>query len=498
MNTMCKSPRPIKLCNATLSELPAGVSHPNYDRSTLTAGIVHIGLGNFHRAHQAWYTHRLMQQGQAMNWAIIGASVRQNDASKRESLIAQDCLTTLIELDPSATSAEVVGSMIDYLPIDEDNEALVERMAQSDIRIVAMTVTEGGYFIDPATMGFDQTHPEIVHDSQNPAAPITAFGAIVEALRRRRANGIGPFTCLCCDNLAENGTVLRQTVVSLAQMSDPNLAEWIDENCSFPNSMVDSIVPATGPNELSLVKQLGIDDRAPVTHENFRQWVIEDDFCAGRPEWDKVGAIFANDVHGYEALKIRILNGGHQVISVPAEILSIATIAECMKHKLIAALFCKVATEEIAPLVEPVPGIMPQDYVSLIHRRFSNSKIVDTTRRVAFDGSSRHPGFILPSIREGLANSSPIEGLALVEAAWARMCEGTRQDGSKISPNDPNWDDLNATALEAREDPRIWLEMRHIYGNLADEPLFADSFVHWFRLIWDQGLEVAIAAYLDS
>lgn len=488
----------MKLNNATLTKLPKAVLRPHYDRAQLKPGIVHIGLGNFHRAHQAWYLHRLMQQGRALDWAIVGASVRQNDASMRKKLLAQDCLTTLIELDPMSSSGEVIGSMIDYLPIEDDNQSLVARMAQPDIRIVSMTVTEGGYFIDPATKGFDETHPEIVHDSLNPDRPKTAFGAIVAALRMRRDHGIGPFTCLCCDNLVGNGDVLRQTVGSLARMSDPELADWIETNCTFPNSMVDSIVPATGRKELARVRELGIEDQVPVTHEKFRQWVIEDDFCAGRPDWDRVGATFSENVHGYEALKIRILNGGHQVISVPGEVLSVRTIADCMEHDLISQLFTKVAEEEIAPLINPVSGTTPREYVELIQSRFSNPKIVDTTRRVAFDGSSRHPGFVIPSIREGLAKGTPIAGLALVEAAWARMCEGSREDGSKIEPNDPFWGDLNTIAKVARENPCVWLEMRQIYGDLADNSQFANSFAQWLVLIWKDGLEQAIATYLES
>ncbi len=486
----------MKLRDATLSQLPEGVLRPDYDRAQLKPGIVHIGLGNFHRAHQAWYLHRMMQQGEALDWAIIGAGIRPYDSTMRQKLLAQDCLTTLIELAPSCSSAEVIGSMMDYLPIEDGNRPLIERMAQPDIRIVAMTVTEGGYFIDAATKGFDPTHTDIAHDSNNPDMPRTAFGAIVAALRLRRENGIGPFTCQCCDNLQGNGDVLRQTVVSLARLTDPELADWINTNCSFPNSMVDSIVPATGTSELALAQQLGIDDQAPVTHENFRQWVIEDDFCAGRPDWDKVGATFTDNVHGYEAMKIRILNGGHQVISVPGEVLSIKTIADCMEHDLIRRLFTKVAENEIAPLIKPVSDMTTQGYVTLIRHRFSNPKIVDTTRRVAFDGSSRHPGFIIPSIRDGLAKGIEVEGLALVEAAWARMCEGTREDGSEIEPNDPHWVELNAKAREARGNPRAWLEMRQFYGDLADEPQFADCFVKWLSMIWDDGMEVAIASYL--
>lgn len=486
----------MKLANSTLSSLPKNVLAPTYNRPSLKAGIVHIGLGNFHRAHQSWYLHLLMQQGRAQDWAIIGAGVRTYDAAMRDKLLAQDCLTTLVELDPNSTSVEVVGSMIDYLPIEESNAALINRMAQPDIRIVSLTVTEGGYFIDPATKGFDAKHPDIVYDAQNPSTPKTAFGAIVAALRLRRDNGVGPFTGQSCDNLQGNGDILRQTVVSLARLSDPELADWIDTNCTFPNSMVDCIVPATGPKEIELVKSLGIDDQAPVTHENFRQWVIEDKFCAGRPAWEDVGAQITDNVHDFEMMKIRILNGGHQVISVPAEVLGVETIAGCMEHDLIGAFFTKVARTEIVPHVKAVPGMTPESYVDLIHNRFSNPKIVDTTRRVAFDGSSRHPGFVIPSIQDGIAKGTPIDGLALVEAAWARMCEGTRENGSEIEPNDPFWNDLNAKAKMAKDKPSVWLSMRHIYGDLADNTEFSDIFAHWLAMIWQEGLEETLKSYL--
>ena len=488
----------IKLSNATLNRLPESVERPRYDRSALRAGIVHIGLGNFHRAHQAWYLHRLMQQGLAQDWAIVGAGVRPYDAVQRAKLAAQDYLTTLIELGPESSSAEVVGSMIDYVAIEDGNGALIARIAEPDIRIVALTVTEGGYYIDPAGKGFDAAHPDIVHDAANPDRPRTAFGAMVAALRLRRERGTGPFTGQSCDNLQGNGRILRQTVVSLARMQDPELADWIEANCSFPNSMVDCIVPATGPKELAQALAFGIDDAAPVTHENFRQWVIEDDFCAGRPDWDRAGATFSNRVHDYEVMKIRILNGGHQVISVPGEVLRVETISGCMEHPKIRALYDKVEREEIAPHVAEVPGMTPEAYVDLIARRFSNPAIVDTTRRVAFDGSSRHPGFVLPSVREGLAAGKPVSGLALVEAAWARMCAGTREDGSEITPNDPFWEALTLRAQEAKSDPRRWLEMRQTYGDLADTPRFADAFAHWLEMIWAEGMSAAIDAYLAS
>ncbi len=284
----------VKLTNATLRDLPHDIAVPKYDRTALTPGIVHIGLGNFHRAHQAWYLHRLMQSGEALDWAIIGAGVRPNDEEQRKRLKTQDCLTTLIELDPAGRSAEVIGSIVGFVPVEDNNAPLIARMAEPAIRIVSLTVTEGGYYVDAVTKGFDAAHPDMVFDAAHPQIPGTAFGAIIAALKIRRKTGLGPFTVQSCDNLQGNGAIVRQTVLSLARMSDPDLADWINEHCTFPNSMVDCIVPATGPEELKLVRQMGIEDAAPVTHENFRQWVIEDDFCAGRPNWDKVGATFTS------------------------------------------------------------------------------------------------------------------------------------------------------------------------------------------------------------
>ena len=485
----------IPLRNETLARLPEGVRLPSYDRTALTPGIVHIGLGNFHRAHQAWYLHRLMGQGLCHDWAIIGAGVRAGDAAQRDRLLAQDCLSTLIELSPEGRAAEVTGSMIGFLPVEENNASLIAQLAEPAIRIVALTVTEGGYYIEPAGGGFDAAHPDMVHDAANPQSPRSAFGAIVEAMRRRRDAGGGPLTVQSCDNLQGNGAIARQTVVSLARMSDPALADWIDAQCSFPNSMVDCIVPATGPNELELVRSLGIDDKAPVTHENFRQWVIEDDFCAGRPDWDKVGATFTDAVHDYEKMKIRILNAGHQVLANAGELLSVQTIDGCMAHPLIAALFHKVQAEEITPYVKAVPGMTPEAYVTQTARRFANPAIRDTTRRVAFDGSSRHTGFLLPVLREAIAAGGPVDGIALVEALWARMCEGTREDGTVIAPNDPAWTALNAAAKAAKSDPQAWLEQRVYYGDLADHDQFGACFAYWLAKIWAEGVEATLEAY---
>jgi len=487
-----------RLSSATLGDLGPGISVPTYDRDALTPGIVHIGLGNFHRAHQAWYLHRLMQMGEALDWAILGAGVRAYDAAMRDKLRSQDCLTTLIELDPGSKSCEVSGPMIDYLPVADGNGPLIDAMARPEIRIVSLTVTEGGYYIDPVTGGFEGTHEDILYDVAHPDAPRTAFGAIIAALGRRKAAGVRPFTVQSCDNLQGNGAIVRQTVVSLAEQIDPDLAAWIGTEVAFPNSMVDCIVPATGPAELALARSFGIEDAAPVTHENYRQWVIEDAFCNGRPPWEKVGATFTDDVHAYEAMKIRILNAGHQVLANAGEILNCPTIADCMADPDIQSLFRKVEVEEIAPYVAPVPGMTPDTYVALIERRFANPRIRDTTRRVAFDGSSRHTGFLLPILRDALAAGGSVSGLALVEALWARMCAGVREDGSQIAANDPFWDDLTAAAQAAKTDPKAWLAQEKLYGDLAEAAPFATAFEAWLQMLWEQGTRATLEAYADG
>jgi mannitol 2-dehydrogenase len=262
--------------------------------------------------------------------------------------------------------------------------------------------------------------------------------------------------------------------------------------------MVDCIAPATGPAEIAQAREFGVNDAAPVTHEAFRQWVIEDDFCAGRPDWDQVGATFSDDVHAYEKMKIRILNAGHQVLANVGEVLGIETISATMAHPAIRAMFHRVQAEEITQTVAPVPGMTPLAYLELIEQRFSNPRIVDTTRRVAFDGSARHTGFVLPILRDQLAAGRSVSGLALVEALWARMCAGTRENGSEIVANDPIWDALQAVAQAARERPEAWLEQDRLYGDLAQTEAFRDAFVAWLTLIWDEGAVAAMTAYTQA
>ena len=484
------------LNNISLPNVNSGVQKPLYDRRKLSPGILHIGVGNFHRAHLSWYLHRLMQQELDLNWAILGSGIQEYDKHMREKLQNQDFLTSLIELDPEGKqSCEVIGSMIDYVPVEKGNQPLIKAMVNPEIKIVSLTVTEGGYYLDQKGQ-LQLDHPDLIHDIENENISKTVFGTIVNALSIRKNEGIGPFTGLSCDNLIQNGDKLKQAVLGIASKRNSELAKWIEENCTFPNSMVDCIVPRTSDIELDIVKNLGIEDQVPVSHENFRQWVIEDNFCNGRPQWEKVGVEFSSNVHGYEDQKIRILNGGHQVISNLAELLNIKTIRDAMKNPMINKFLQKVEKEEILPHVKAVSGLQPDEYLQLVVKRFSNPSIEDTVRRVAFDGLSRHSVFLLPSIIDGLKNNSSINGLALVEALWARMCEGTREDGSIIEPNDPHWEKLNACAKKSKVNSLEWLEQLEIYGDTSTDERFRDYFSKWLKMIYAEGVENTLNEYL--
>lgn len=467
-----------------------------YDRSRLTPGIVHIGLGNFHRAHQAVYLDDLMKKGMAQDWAILGAGVREGDARMRATLLAQDCLSSVIELAPGAHAARTIGAMKGFLAVEAGNAPLIAAMTDPAIRIVSLTVTEGGYYIDPATGHFDPSHPDIRHDAAHPGAPGTAFGAIVAALAARRAAGITPFTVMCCDNLPHNGHVTKHAVTGTARLTDPALADWIAANVAFPNAMVDRITPATGPRELAMARALGLDDAAPVTCEPFRQWVMEDTFPAGRPPLEEAGVTFTSAVDRFETMKIRILNGGHAIIAYPGGLAGINLVHEAMADTQIRAFLDAVLMREVLPIVPPVPGVQLPDYKALIIDRFSNPEIADTVRRLALDGSNRQPKFIVPSIRDVLARGGDPAGLILLSALWCRYCFGETEAGVAIEPNDPNWDTLRANARAARERPMAWLEQASIYGDLARDTRFTAAFDRALRDIWARGSRAVIADYL--
>jgi mannitol 2-dehydrogenase len=488
----------LRLSSTALTRLPSGVSGPSYKRSDLSAGIFHIGVGNFHRAHQAVYLDDLFNAGFDRDWAIVGAGVREADIQMREKLAEQDWLTTVVEQEAQTTNVRVTGAMIDFVkPFDV--EAALAVLARPSIRIVSLTVTEGGYYISPATQHFDPTHPDIVGDSRAVDRPKTAFGLIVAGLKRRRAAGVQPFTVMSCDNIPGNGHVTENAVAGLAELIEPDLARWIRANVAFPNSMVDRITPATTDRERAILRDTyGLEDNWPVFCEEFRQWVAEDKFPAGRPALEKVGVTFTSDVAPYELMKIRILNGGHATIAYPAGLLDIHYVHEAMADGQISAFLETLARREIQPVVPPPPKVDLDEYRKTVAKRFANPRIGDTIPRLCFDGSNRQPKFILPAVRDRLKAGASVNGLALVSALWCRYCHGETESGKPIPPSDPNWERLQAAAKPARSDPRAFLAMRDIFGELADSPAYVDAFSGALSNLWKIGVRATLAEYLAA
>jgi mannitol 2-dehydrogenase len=488
----------VKLSAAALAEMPSGIVVPKYRRSDLSAGILHFGVGNFHRAHQAVYLDDLFNAGRDHDWAIVGAGVRDPDVTVREKLESQDWLTTVVEQEAETTNARITGAMVDFVR-PYDVAANLDRLAHPQIRIVSLTVTEGGYYISPATQTFDAGHPDIVADARNIDSPKTAFGLIVAGLKRRRAAGVPPFTVMSCDNIPGNGHVTENAVAGLAKLADPELGAWIRANVAFPNSMVDRITPATTDRERAFLSdKYGLGDNWPVFCEEFRQWVVEDRFPAGRPALDAVGVTFTSNVAPYELMKIRILNGGHAAIAYPAGLLDIHFVHEAMADEQIRAFLEALTRREIQPVVPPPPKTSLDDYRALVARRFANPKIGDTIQRLCLDGSNRQPKFILPTVADRLKTGASVNGLALVSALWCRYCYGESENGKPIPPNDPNWERLQEAAKPARVDPLAFLSLRHIFGDLADNPTYVRAFSDALSGLWARGVRSVLDDYLSG
>ncbi|MEO1102173.1 MAG: mannitol dehydrogenase family protein [Pseudomonadota bacterium] len=487
---------PTRLSADTLSTLK-GVAVPQYDRTRLRPGIVHFGVGNFHRAHQAVYLDSLFGMGRDQEFAIVGAGVREGDKAMRDALASQSYLTTVVEQSAQASTARVTGPMIDFLPVS-DTPAILARLADPATRIVSLTITEGSYYLDAAG-AFDGSHPDILADAATPDQPKTVFGLIAAALKARRAAAQPPFTVMSCDNVPHNGVVARAAVAGLAAHNDGGLAAFIEGEVAFPNAMVDRITPATSQRERDLLRDdFGIEDAWPVFCEDFTQWVLEDTFSHGRPALQDVGVEFVPDVTPYELMKIRILNGGHAVMAYPAALMGIEFAHEAMEEPLIAGFFRKVEDEEILPVVPPVPNTDTVEYCEKVFERFANPKIGDTIARLCFDGSNRQPKFIVPSVRDRLAAGGTVEGLALESALWCRYCAGTTDAGTPIAPNDPRWDDLTALAIRAKDEPAAWLSMERVYGETAHAPQFRDPFHKALRALWEAGTRTVLERYLRT
>ena len=481
---------------SALRRLPEGVARPAYDRQAITPGIVHFGVGNFHRSHQAVYLDDLFNLGLGHDWGIVGAGVFEGEKAGRERLKAQDWLTTVVEQDAGHMAARVTAAMVDYIE-PGDGAATVARLAEPAIRIVSLTITEGGYFIDPASGEFDPEHPAIVADAQNPGAPKTVFGLILAGLARRREAGLRPFTVMSCDNIPHNGHVARDAVAGLAGLVDPELAAWVRDEVAFPNGMVDRITPATGDRERALLaEEFGVEDGWPVFCEPFRQWVLEDDFPSGRPPLEEVGVTFVGDVGPYELMKIRILNGGHAAIAYPAALMDIHFVHEAMAEPLIRNFLAKLEREEIVPVVPPVPGVDLGGYFATVEKRFANPKIGDTIARLCQDGSNRQPKFILPSAADRLRAGADVGGLSLVSALWCRYCAGTSDSGRVIPPNDANAARLREAAVRARDEPRAFLALSDIFGDTGRSPEFAAAFARNLKAVWDRGTRRTLEDYL--
>jgi mannitol 2-dehydrogenase len=488
----------VKLSSANVASLPSKVARPRYDQADLKPGILHFGVGNFHRSHQAIYLDDLFNLGLDHDWALVGAGVFEGEKKGRDILKAQDWLTTVVEQDTGHMQARVTSAMIDFL-VPGDAESIIAKLADPAIRIVSMTITEGGYFIDASTGKFDQKHPAIVADGANPDSPKTVFGFILAGLKRRKAAGLAPFTIMSCDNIPHNGHVTADAVCGLTKLSDPAFAEWVHDNVAFPNGMVDRITPATTDRERDiLAKDFGVTDGWPVFCEPFKQWVLEDNFPLGRPALERVGVQFVEDVSPFELMKIRILNGGHATIAYPAGLLDIHFVHEAMEHPLVRGFLDKLERTEIIPTVPPVPNTDLGDYFKLIDQRFSNPKIGDTIRRLCLDGSNRQPKFIVPVAADRLKTGGDVTGLALESALWCRYCFGTTDSGATIEPNDPNWDRMVETSKKAKADPTAWLAMEDIYGAVGKSPVFAERFALALGALWRDGTAATLRNYIDG
>jgi mannitol 2-dehydrogenase len=464
---------PMKLNQAALGRLPAGVAGPAYARDKVAHSIVHIGVGGFYRAHQAVYLDRLLHMPGHEQWGYCGVGLLPHDASIRDAMRAQDCLYTVVERSAQGESARVIGSLLEFLYAPDDPQAVLEKMADEGTRIVALTITEGGYYVNQGNGEFDAVHPDIVRDLANPQTPSCSFGYLAEALQRRRQRGLAPFTLMSCDNLQNNGHVLRKMLLAFTQLRDPGLSAWLAEHGAFPNSMVDRITPATTDEHRALVRDtFGIDDAWPVMTEPFLQWVIEDEFPDGRPEWELVGAQMTHDVLPYEKMKLRLLNAGHQSLCYLGMMLGYEFAHEAMGDAGICKLFSDMMDLEVTPLLPVVEGIDLEQYKCTLVERFSNPAIRDQLSRIGTEGSARIPKFVLPSVREQLARGGPIKLLSFVVACWFRYLNGSDEQGKPMPLIDPYGERLKEHALRGGADASVLLSMRELFGELSDQPVF--------------------------
>lgn len=456
-----------------LSKKPAGVQVPGYERDKVTAGIVHLGVGGFHRSHQALYLDELAEKHGEREWGICGVGIMPQDAAMNAALNNQDNLYTLVERSGKNSTARIIGSLVEYIFGYEHPDKVFAKLAEPAIKIVTMTATEGGYCFDQGTGELDFNHPGIVNDLKNPSKPQTIFGYLSEGLKRRRDAGVKPFTVLSCDNLQHNGAVTKRTLLAFCQKKDPELAKWIETNVAFPNCMVDRITPATTDTEKQLVRdQYRLEDAFPVVAEPFKQWVVEDTFCNGRPALEKVGVQFTNNVPLYEKMKIRLLNATHSAMGYLGYLCGHRYIYEIAQAPEFKPYLTELMDEEVTPLVGDVPGVNLTEYKQTLMERFANETIKDQALRICMDGSAKMPKFVLPSIQEQLERGGPIRRLTLCVASWIRFLSAKDEQGEEIPIVDPMADRLKKVVAEAGQDPRPVLNLTDIFGELGTNERF--------------------------
>lgn len=484
------------LNNATLADLQENLAVPSYDRSRLTAGIVHFGVGGFHRAHQAMYLDRLMNAGQAHDWAVCGVGVLPGDARMKQVMDKQDCLYTLVVKNPDGTrEGRVIGSMIEYLFAPDDPEAVIEKMASAAVRIVSLTVTEGGYNFHHVTGQFDAANPDVVHDLAPGAAPRTTFGLVTEALSRRRARGQAPFTVMSCDNIQGNGDVARKMFTAYARLKDQELGAWVAEHVPFPNSMVDRITPVTtDADRAAVAEEFGVEDGWPVVCEPFEQWVLEDRFSLGRPPLEDAGVQLVDDVEPYELMKLRLLNASHQGMCYFGYLAGYRYAHEVAQDPLFAQFLLDYMDKEATPTLHPVPGIDLPGYKRMLIERFSNEHVRDTLARLCAESSDRIPKWLLPVVRINLEAGGEIHRSAAIVASWARYDEGVDEDGNPIEVVDRLKDTLMAAAARQRTEPLAFISDREVFGDLMDNERFVAAYSDALAGLHQRGAREAVQA----
>ena len=463
------------------------VTRITYDRRTITPGIVHIGVGNFHRAHQAFYVDRLLRMGLASSWGISGVGILPADARMRDALRSQDLEYTLIERHPNGTDrASRIGAIVEYLYAPDELDRVVERLAAPTTRIVSLTVTEGGYNISDATGEFDRTTPSVIVDVRPGARPSTVFGIVTAGLRLRRERGVPPFVVMSCDNVQGNGKVAQNSFVTFATMVDPELGLWVRDNVAFPSAMVDRITPATTDTERRWVRErFGIDDAWPVVTESFVQWIVEDDFPLGRPQFELVGVQLVDDVRPYELMKLRLLNASHQAMAYYGLLKGYVYVEEAATDLQLIELMKRYMDGEATPTLEPVPGVDLVAYKQELLERFANPYIGDTLARLATDGSDRIPKFVVPVARERRAAGQDAPLSAAIIASWARYAELVA-GGADLPFMDRQHDRIKSAVVRQGTDPVGFLRDPDWFGDLADDVPFAADFERAYQLLREE------------